>query len=176
MNFRVLLKSMKFAFRAKKRVFTFMVIYAILLLIVGNELEAAGSNFAAAIPWLGVAFIVSTLYALLIAQFRRRDIAILKCVSWGNSEIMLLLVGEVILVAFAAFLLIFQLSVEILGIATYFYIQNTPMIIQLQSMIALEPNALFTSMFWVVIMQVFGLLIAQARAGMIPPMRALREE
>ena len=153
-----------------------MVIYAILLIVVGNELERAGSNLGAALPWLGVAFIVSTLYALLIAQFRKRDIAILKCVSWGNSEVMLLLVGEVILVSLAAFLLILQLSIEILGVATYFYIQDTALIVQLQSMIALEPGALFTSMFWVVIMQVIGLLIAQARAGMIPPMQALREE
>ncbi|MGD2072795.1 MAG: hypothetical protein PVG65_04835, partial [Candidatus Thorarchaeota archaeon] len=97
-NFRVLFKSVRFAFRAKKRVSAFMLIYAILFLVV-----AWGLGQGEMLIFV-MAFVVSTVYAILIAQFRRRDIAILKCLSWGNNEILLLLVGEVILVSFSAFL------------------------------------------------------------------------
>jgi hypothetical protein len=176
MNWRILLKSIKFAFRARKRVLVFIVIYAILLLVVGRGLTNAESTPGAEIPWLLMAFVVSTLYAVLISQFRRRDIAILKCVSWGNSEILLLLIGEVVLVSIAAFFVVFQISVEILGFATYFAIQDTGFILSLQELIALPASALFTSMFYIVILQIPGLALAQARAMKIPPMRALREE
>ncbi|MHA1960154.1 MAG: hypothetical protein ACW99U_07990 [Candidatus Thorarchaeota archaeon] len=176
MNWRILLKSIKFAFRARKRVLVFIVIYAILLLVVGRGLTDAVSSPGAELPWLLMAFVVSTLYAVLISQFRRRDIAILKCVSWGNSEILLLLIGEVVLVSIAAFFVVFQISVEILGFATYFAIQDTGFILSLQELIALPSSALFTSMFWIVVAQLPGLALAHVRAMKIPPMQALREE
>ena len=174
MNFRVLFKSIRFAFRAKKRVLAFIIIYAILILLVGRGLQdgVPGSEFL----YIGTAFVVSTVYAVLISQFRRKDIAILKCVSWSNSEILLLLIGEVILVSLSSFFIVFQISVEILGIATYFAIQNTPFIMQLQALLALEVQPLFISIVVVVGLQLPGLALAQLRAMNIPPMKALREE
>ena len=120
LNFRILFKSVKLAFRAKKRVFAFIIIYAILFLAIGKGLQASALALETAWPYLLMAFIVATVYAVLISQFRRRDIAILKCISWSNNEVILLVVGEVIIVALSAFLVIFQLSVEILGIIAYF--------------------------------------------------------
>ncbi|MHA1903062.1 MAG: hypothetical protein ACXADL_00685 [Candidatus Thorarchaeota archaeon] len=174
MNFRVLFKSIRFAFRAKRRVLSFIIIYAILIVLVGRGLQdgVPGSEFL----YIGMAFVVSTVYAVLISQFRRKDIAILKCVSWSNSEILLLLIGEVVLVSLSSFFIVFQISVEILGIATYFAIQNTPFILQLQGLLALDAVPLFTSILVVVGLQLPGLALAQMRAMSIPPMKALREE
>ena len=173
MNFRILLKSIKFAFRAKKRVFFFIIVYAVLIIWVAKS---------QAIPALGIpswimALIVSTVYAILIAQFRRRDIAILKCLSWRNSEILLLLVGEVVLVSLSAFLLIFQVSVEILGLVAYFEVigPNTLLAI-IQDLITVPAVDLGMTMLVIVVFQIPGLLLAQYRAMNIPPMRALREE
>ncbi|MCK5151654.1 MAG: hypothetical protein KAQ65_07435, partial [Candidatus Thorarchaeota archaeon] len=81
MNFRILFKSFKFAFRARKRVLFFIAIYAILYIYVARGLSVP----TLAVTSLFMAFVVATIYAILIAQFRRRDIAILKCVSWSNS-------------------------------------------------------------------------------------------
>lgn len=177
MNFRVLFKSIRFAFRAKKRVFVWIMVYSALLLVVGKQLQAVGGDLVAAFPWIGMAMMVSTLYAVLISQFRKRDIAILKCISWGNWEIRLLLVGEVILVSLAAFFLVMQVSVEILGFVGYFApLFDVSFVTWLQGFITIEAGALFTTMVLIIALQLPGLLIAQARAVRIPPMQALREE
>lgn len=175
MNLKIFLKSMKFAFRARKRVFAFIVIYAILYIQVGKGLEQSAQ---AQTLWLLVAFSVATVYAILISQFRRRDIAILKCVSWSNSDVMLLLIGEVVVVSLTAFLLIFQLSVEILGVAAYFTIdiEGPGLLRTLHDLIVLQPGPMFLSLFYIVILQIPGLVLAQVRAMKIPPMKAIREE
>jgi len=172
LNLRVFFKSMKFAFRSKRRVFAFIIIYAVLYIQVGKGLQVPASGYL----WPMVAFVVATVYAIIISQFRRRDIAILKCVSWGNSDVMLLLVGEVILVSISAFLVVFQLTVEILGVTTYFYITDAPFVLWLRNYISLDAGPMFVSLFYIVILQIPGLVLAQYRATKIPPMRALREE
>ena len=161
---------MKFAFRAKKRVIAFIIIYAVLIITVSRALTAGTDQLL----YLGMAFLVATVYAILISQFRRRDIAILKCVSWSNSDILLLLIGEVVLVALSAFLVIFQLSVEILGLIAY--LGDIAILAQIRDLIAVDAGAMATTLFYIIILQIPGLVLAQYRAMKIPPMRALREE
>jgi predicted lysophospholipase L1 biosynthesis ABC-type transport system permease subunit len=170
-NFRVLFKSVRFAFRAKKRVLAFILIYAILFLVVAYGLGDPGYQ----ILYFAMAFVVSTVYAILISQFRRKDIAILKCLSWGNNEILLLLIGEVILVSFAAFLVVFQLSVEILGVIKYLNLGDQ-LLNDISAVISLDFQVMLAALGVVVFAQIPGLIIAQIRAMRIPPMRALREE
>ena len=173
MNFRILFKSMKFAFRARKRVLAFIVIYAVLMITVSRAL----SDERDVLLYLGMAFLVATVYAVLISQFRQRDIAILKCVSWSNADILLLLIGEVVLVSFSAFLLIFQASVEILGLIAYLTpLGEVTLLIQLRELIAVDVVSMVTTLFVIIILQLPGLGMAQYRAMKIPPMRALREE
>jgi hypothetical protein len=163
---------MKFAFRAKKRVFFFIVVYAILFVWVAKGLTVP----ILGIPSIVMAFVVATAYAILIAQFRRRDIAILKCVSWSNAEVLLLLVGEVVLVSVSAFLIVFQVSVEILGLAAYFGQVGSSFFEQLKDLVSVEAGAMAVTLFYIVILQIPGLVLAQLRAMRIPPMQALREE
>ncbi|MFW9907085.1 MAG: hypothetical protein ACFFEF_00810 [Candidatus Thorarchaeota archaeon] len=149
-----------------------MIIYAVLYIYVARGL----SQTSMAVTSLLMAFIVSTIYAILIAQFRRRDIAILKCVSWSNSEILLLLIGEVVLVSFSSFLIVFQVSVEILGLMAYFGDFGSSLLQSIHAMIAVDAGPMATTLFYIVILQIPGLVLAQLRAMSIPPMRALREE
>ncbi|MHA1924377.1 MAG: hypothetical protein ACXABV_04165 [Candidatus Thorarchaeota archaeon] len=173
MNFRVLFKSIKFAFRAKRRVFTFIIIYAFLIVMVSRGLASGVDQLL----WLFAAFVLATLYAILIAQSRAKDIAILKCVSWNNSDIFLVMVGEVVLVSLSAFLLVFQVSVELLGLVAYFEpLFDTGFLDGLQTLIAVPLGDLMVTLVVIVVLQLPGLYLAQRRAMMIPPMRALREE
>ncbi len=174
MNLRILFKSFKLAFRAKKRVFAFIIIYAVLYVLVGKNV--ANPPPEGPLPYLLMAGVVATVYAVLISQFRRRDIAILKCVSWANKEIMLLLIGEVVIVAATAFLVVFQLSVEILGLGEYFFPTNPAVLGSLVDLIVIRPDAMFVTLFYIIVLQLPGLVLAQYRATRIPPMKALREE
>jgi hypothetical protein len=171
LNFKILLKSFKFAFRSKKRVLSFIVVYAFLFVTVARGLETPSWYL-----YLGMALVVGTFYAILISQFRRRDISIFKCIGWDNSNVMLLLVGEVVLVSLSAFLILFQLSVEIIGLTAYLGGLGSELLSSLHSAIVIDAGLLITTLLWIVVLQIPGLLLAQFRATRIPPMRALREE
>ena len=171
MNFRILFKSFKFAFRSRKRVLSFIVVYAFLFVTVARGLETPSWYL-----YLAMALVVGTFYAILISQFRRRDISIFKCIGWDNSNVMLLLVGEVVLVSLSAFLILFQLSIEVLGLAAYLGGPSSDMLISLHSIIGIDAGPLALTLVLIVLLQVPGLLLAQYRATKIPPMRALREE
>ena len=170
MNFRVFFKSVKFAYRAKIRVLAFILIYAILYIIVAKGLTANPGDWS----FIGLAFIVATIYAILVSQFRRRDISIFKCIGWDNSNVMLLVMGEVILVSFTAFLLVFQISVELLGLAAY--ITGVASVTGLLAILYVDIVSMFVTLFWIILAQLPGLGLSMWRATQVPPMRALREE
>ncbi len=171
MNFRVFFKSVKFAYRARIRVLAFILIYAILYIIVAKGLTNYPGEW---LSYVGLAFIVATIYAILVSQFRRRDISIFKCIGWDNSNVMLLVMGEVILVSLTAFLLVFQVSVELLGLAAYIF--GDPNVTGLLSILYVDIASMFVALFWIILAQLPGLGLSMWRATQIPPMRALREE
>jgi predicted lysophospholipase L1 biosynthesis ABC-type transport system permease subunit len=171
MNFRILFKSFKFAFRSRKRVLSFIVVYAFLFVTVARGLETPSWYL-----YLAMALVVGTFYAIIISQFRRRDISIFKCIGWDNSNVMLLLVGEVVLVSLSAFLILFQLSIEIIGLTAYLGGLGSDLLASLHSAMVIDVVPLVTTLLWIVVLQIPGLLLAQYRATRIPPMRALREE
>ena len=170
MNIRVFFKSIKFAYRAKIRVLAFILIYAILYIIVAKGLTANPGDWS----FIGLAFIVATIYAILVSQFRRRDISIFKCIGWDNSNVMLLVMGEVILVSFTAFLLVFQISVELLGLAAY--ITGVASVTGLLAILYVDIVSMFVTLFWIILAQLPGLGLSMWRATQVPPMKALREE
>ncbi|MFX1482681.1 MAG: hypothetical protein ACFFCP_05760 [Promethearchaeota archaeon] len=170
MNFKIFFKSIKFAYRARVRVLAFILIYAILYVIVAKGLTANPNDLS----YIGLAFIVATIYAILVSQFRRRDISIFKCIGWENSDVMLLVMGEVILVSLTAFLVVFQVSVEILGLTAYFLgITN---VTGIWSLVYVDLISMFVTLFWIILAQLPGLGLSMWRATQVPPMRALREE
>ncbi|MFX1368282.1 MAG: hypothetical protein ACFFAY_06780 [Promethearchaeota archaeon] len=173
MNFKILLKSFRIAFRARRRVISFIVIYSVLFITVSRGIAPGGDWML----WVMAALIVATVYAILISQFRRKDIAILKCISWNNADVTLLLIGEVVLVSLAAFLAVFQVSVEVLGLSLYVFgsdiLAANP---TLEYWLRVPLDSLFLSLIIITFLQLPGLLLAQWRAMSIPPMRALREE
>ncbi|MCK4484921.1 MAG: hypothetical protein KAU89_08845 [Candidatus Thorarchaeota archaeon] len=171
MNFKILFKSFKFAFRSRKRVLSFIVVYAFLFVTVARGLETSSWYL-----YLAMALVVGTFYAILISQFRRRDISIFKCIGWDNSNVMLLLVGEVVLVSLSAFLFLFQLSVEIIGLMSYVEGLGSSALASVYDAIVIPIGLLITTLLWIVVLQIPGLLLAQYRATRIPPMKALREE
>ena len=175
MNIRVFFKSVKFAFRAKKRVIPFMMVYAILFIVVPDGLLLPTADM---IWYLLMALIVSTFYAIIISQFRRRDMSVFKCIGWSNNDVMLLVLGEVFLVTVASFLIMLQISFEIMGIVAYFSLDfgTGTLFNEVYNFIVIPAGSLFMTFFFVLGMQIPGLFIAQRRAVSVPPMKALRED
>lgn len=152
-----------------------MMVYAILFIVVSDGLIPLSAN---SLWYLLMALIVSSFYAILISQFRRRDMSVFKCIGWGNNDVMLLVIGEVLLVTIASFLIMLQISFEIVGIFAYFSLNTDPgtLFAMVRDFIVIEAGPLFTTFFIVLGLQIPGLLIAQRRAISVPPMKALRED
>jgi hypothetical protein len=150
-----------------------MMVYAILFIVVSDGLALPNAMW-----YLLMALIVSTFYAILISQFRRRDMSVFKCIGWSNNDVMLLVVGEVFLVTVASFLIMLQISFEIMGIVAYFSLDFGvgTLFADVYDFIVIPAASLFTTFFIVLIVQTPGLFIAQRRAVSVPPMKALREE
>jgi ABC-type antimicrobial peptide transport system permease subunit len=149
----------------------FILIYAILYIIVARGLTNNPGDW---LSYVGLAFIVATIYAILVSQFRRRDISIFKCIGWDNSNVMLLVMGEVVLVSFTAFLMVFQVSVELLGLAAYVFGETS--VTGILSILYVDMISMFVTLFWIIAAQLPGLALSMWRATQVPPMRALREE
>lgn len=167
---------MKLAFRSKKRVFSFIVIYAILFVLVAKGIQSSAGTLLEMFLWPLTALVVATVYAILISQFRKRDVSILKCVGWTNHDVMLLVVGEVVVVSIAAFFLVFQASVEVLGLVAYFEGLDTGLLQMLVNLIAVEWWPMVVTLIYIVVLQLPGVGLAHYRMMKIPPMQALREE
>jgi len=167
---------MKLAFRSKKRVFSFIVIYAILFVLVAKGIQSSTGTLLEMFLWPLTALVVATVYAILISQFRKRDVSILKCVGWTNHDVMLLVVGEVVVVSIAAFFLVFQASVEVLGLVAYFEGLDTGLLQMLVNLIAVEWWPMVVTLIYIVVLQLPGVGLAHYRMMKIPPMQALREE
>ncbi len=151
-----------------------MMVYAILFIVVSDGLISPNVLW-----YLLMALIVSTFYAILISQFRRRDMSVFKCIGWQNNDVMLLVIGEVLLVTIASFLLMLQVSFEIMGIVAYFFppgVEVVNVLGPVADFIVIPAIPLFSTFFLVLGCQIPGLLIAQRRAMTVPPMKALREE
>ena len=151
------------------------MVYAILFIVVSDGLLAP---FGEMVWYLLMALIVSTFYAILISQFRRRDMSVFKCIGWKNNDVMLLVIGEVFLVTVASFLIMLQISFEIMGIVAYFSLNFGAGTIfdSVYNFVVIPAGSLFTTFIIVLIAQFPGLLIAQRRSMSVPPMKALREE
>jgi len=104
--------------------------------------------------------------------------SVFKCIGWGNNDVMLLVIGEVLLVSIASFLVMLQISFEVIGIFAYFTGEfgSTSMFYEVWQFIVIPAGELFTTFFIVLSMQLPGLFIAQRRAMSVPPMKALRED
>lgn len=157
------------AFRSTRRVISFMIIYSILTFTTAYSLEK-GDPQMQLITILG-GFLVATTYGVLLSQFRKKDVAILKCISWGNSHIIILLVGEIIVVSLMAFILTMEIIIHILGISFYF-----PQLAGLANDLVFNGDTLLMTFLLVVVFQVPGVFIANFRTTHISPMSALRNE
>ncbi len=168
-TFRILKKSFVIAFRSTRRVLAFIVIYSILTFTTAYSLEN-GDPQMQLIALLG-GFAVASVYGILLSQFRKKDVAILKCISWGNSHILLLLVGEIFIVSLISFLVTIEIIIHVQGFS-YYFVQ----LVDVAKRLAFRGDTLLKTFLLVVFFQVPGVLLANFRTTRISPMSALRNE
>ena len=172
-------QGLKLATRSKVRFISFVVVYSALAWLIAINLNAvSGTGFALGgqlteaqirltSTLIGSA-IVSTLYGFLISTFRKRDIAVLKAIGWGNNNVRMLIISEILLVALVGYILLVEMDIHLLGINEYIsFLVNV-------STLILTRSTLVLTFVIIVIFQIPGVLIAYWRVLNIRPMEAFR--
>jgi predicted lysophospholipase L1 biosynthesis ABC-type transport system permease subunit len=172
---RILFKSFRLAWRAWKRFLAFITLYLVVIYMV-TYLLMTGQAISIVIAILG-GVVVATLYGFLLTTFRKTEIATFKCIGWSNSNIRILIVGEILLVSVLAFLIFIEIGIHVTGLA--FYLSGNPFSPlffvpgSLQEVL-LARNQLLVTFFVVVLAQIPGILLANYRILAVKPMEALR--
>jgi len=172
---RILFKSFRLAWRAQKRFWAFIVIYFILIFMVTGLLLSTNTLYI--LTGILGGLVVATLYGFLLTAFRKTEIATLKCIGWSNSNIRILIIGEILLVSCLAFLLFIEVGIHVSGLA--FYVSGDPFkplffVPGSVQQVLLARNMLLPSFVTVVLAQIPGILLANYRILIVKPMEALR--
>jgi hypothetical protein len=172
-------QGIKLAVRSRIRFVTFVVVYCALAWLIAINLNAIGSitsgpggrlteaQIRLASTLIGSA-IVSTLYGFLISIFRKKDIATLKCIGWGNNNVRSLITSEILFVAIIGYILLLEMDIHLLGINAYL-----SFLVDVSTLI-LTRNTLILTFIVIVVFQIPGVLIAHWKVLKIRPMEALR--
>jgi ABC-type antimicrobial peptide transport system permease subunit len=114
---------------------------------------------------------LSVFYAWIITNYRRTEIATLKCIGYTNNNVRVIIVGELIWVTMFSFFIVFELLIHIAAFTAYFKHtighpeDITPFISFISLLITI---AIF------LIAQIGGILLAYRRALRLRPIIALR--
>lgn len=129
MPVRIFRKSATLAVRARTRFIVFMIIYTVLVFWLAYNIEdiffAGGqvSNrewylFAIAVF---ASIVLAILYAWILINYRKKEIATLKCIGWTNGDIRTLIVGEIIWVSLLSVLIVGEILIHYAALMTYIY-------------------------------------------------------
>jgi predicted lysophospholipase L1 biosynthesis ABC-type transport system permease subunit len=176
---RIMIKSWRLAWRAQRRFWVFIAVYFVLIGMVTYLVRAfLQAGDAVSLLWaiLG-GLLVATLYGFLLTTFRKTEIATLKCIGWSNSNLRVLIIGEILLISCLAFLIFVEVGIHIAGLAFYLTGQSTGALFivpgYIQSIFTARDILPWTFVL-VVAAQLPGVLIANYRILAVKPMEALR--
>ncbi|MHA1341972.1 MAG: FtsX-like permease family protein [Promethearchaeota archaeon] len=175
-NFRLFKKSVMMAMRSKKRFSTFVLMYTGLIIWMSISLETAGTITKAGLTfWVAiiVSLVLSTLYAFVITQARRMEIATMKCIGYQNNEIRVIILGEIIWVTLVAFFVVAELLIHLTAIIAYLnYDYNNNLMGNFKPAISALNLIIVVSLFLVA--QIGGIWLAYRRVLKLRPIIALR--
>ncbi|MHA1754825.1 MAG: FtsX-like permease family protein [Candidatus Odinarchaeia archaeon] len=163
-NWRILKKSLIMATRVRRRFILAVIFYCILSWWVAFTIQL-GDTFLVTIGLLA-GLVIATVYGFFLSQFRKNQIATLKCIGWGNTNILVLLIGEILFVSILGYVLTLEIDIHILGISNYFG--------NILSEFVFSGFSLIISLFVVIIAQIPGIILAYWKTLRVRPIVALK--
>ncbi|MBD3227982.1 MAG: FtsX-like permease family protein [Candidatus Lokiarchaeota archaeon] len=177
MNFRIFLKSLKLAIRAKRRFILFTAIYAVLIGLTTYFWDLTAQTFTTTpgtvwflILLIGITAVTAAIYGLILSGYRKTEVATLRCLGWSSSNIRTLFIGELFLVSVCAFFVDFEIAIHQIGLFYY----GTGQTLGLGGPLFAFPWFIITFVI-VLLVQIIGILVAYSRMLKIKPMEALRK-
>ena len=113
--------------RSRKRFIVFTSMYVLLTIWMSFSMQQTLKNDGNALS-LTIAVVVSIflsiLYAWIIINYRRMEIATMKCIGYTNNNIRTIIFGELIWVTMISFFVVAEIMIHTLAINAYIKISN----------------------------------------------------
>ena len=127
MGLRLWNKSIKLAMRSQRRFIAFTLMYTVLMVWMTYNFQLflyeSSEDVLLLLVSIVSTLILSILYAWIVINYRKNEIATLKCIGYKNSNIRTIIIGELTWVTFVAFMIMAETLIHITAGATYFYQQ-----------------------------------------------------
>lgn len=185
MGLRLWSKSITLAMRSRRRFIAFTLMYTVLMIWMTWNWQLFLYNSADADLLLLFVSLVSTLilsilYAWIVINYRKNEIATLKCIGYKNSNIRTIIIGELTWVTFVAFMIMAEALIHITAGATYFYqqqsiagtISNATYLEKTSPILNIWPVLATLAMF--LVSQILGIVIMYSKILKLRPIVALR--
>ena len=182
MGLRLWSKSIKLAMRSRRRFIAFTLMYTVLMVWMTWNFQLFIYDNGDADVLLLVVSIVSTLilsilYAWIVINYRKNEIATLKCIGYKNSNIRTIIIGELTWVTFVAFMIMAEALIHITAGTTYFFQQQTDImaseyLAKTTPILNIWPVLATLAMF--LVSQILGIVIMYSKILKLRPIVALR--
>ena len=152
------------------------MMYTALIIWMSVSLETAGT--LGDTDWTFIVAVVasiglSVIYAFVITQTRRIEIGTLKCIGYQNSEVRIVIMGEIFWVTLVAFFIVSELLIHLTSAFAYFsYDYGNKIMGQFKPVIGVVNLIIVVGLFLVA--QVGGIWLAYSRVLKLRPIIALR--
>ncbi|MHA1584594.1 MAG: FtsX-like permease family protein [Promethearchaeota archaeon] len=122
MGLRLVKKSITLAMRSRRRFIIFTLMYTVLMAWnawnIQNFIDSNGD-----LPFLlisiGATVILSALYAFIVINYRKQEIATLKCIGYTNGNIRTIIIGELVWVSMVAFIIVGEFLIHATAISNF---------------------------------------------------------
>ncbi|WP_457559286.1 FtsX-like permease family protein [Candidatus Harpocratesius sp.] len=187
MGLRLIGKSIKMAMRSRRRFIVFTLMYTVLMAWMASNFEsfiygdpASRTNQETLMLAISIVstLILSILYAWIVINYRKREIATLKCIGYTNANIRTIIIGELMWVTFISFIFVAEVLIHTTASLTYFYSQpsNFPGFedysIKTRPLLSIWPIVITLAMF--IVAQIMGILVMYSKILKLRPIVALR--
>jgi ABC-type lipoprotein release transport system permease subunit len=178
MALRILKKAITLTLRSKKRFTVFTLMYTGLLFWSSFSLDITPvlgdvgiTSFFIA---MGISIFLSLLYAWIIVNYRRREIATLKCIGWTNKNCQSIIIGEILFTTLSGFIIVIEVLFHVVAVLGYFFSVFSPTYTA-SNLPLISLGAVFATFCIFVLVQLIGIFLGSRRVLKVRPIIALRK-
>jgi predicted lysophospholipase L1 biosynthesis ABC-type transport system permease subunit len=181
MGMRLVGKSIVLGMRSRRRFIVFTIFYTVLVFWMAISWEGflSAQNWYMLATSLIASIVLAILYAWIIINYRKTEIATLKCIGWTNGNIRTLIVGEILWVSFIAFVVVAEILIHYAAAVNYYWSQNSGSVPDLSTFetnvkpfLDIVPVVVTFAVFLVA--QIIGILVLNNKLLKLRPIVALR--
>ncbi len=183
MGLRLVGKSIMLAMRSKRRFIVFTLMYTVSMAWMAWNLQVfmytpntETKSLLLLLISIGATMVLSVLYAFIIINYRKKEIATLKCIGYTNANIRTIIIGELVWVTMVAFFFVVEALIHVTAVTTYIshlMADSTQTTITTSAPI-LSIWPILATLLLFLVFQILGIIVIYKRILDLRPIVALR--